>query len=56
MIETIALVRSRWQQDFVDELSAALNQMQADGYEVEIQYSVESHSVYTALLIGRLTQ
>ena len=56
MIEKVALVRERFGDSFIDELTDALNHMQADGYDVEIQYSVVENNIYTALLIGRLTQ
>ncbi len=55
MIGKVLLVRTRYETDFIDELSEAINHMQADGYDVEVQYS-RTDNYHSALLIGRLTQ
>jgi hypothetical protein len=54
VIGVITMASGRLPQDFMDDLTAKVDNLQAEGYHVEVQYASVMNG-HTALVIGRVS-
>ena len=51
-IQAISHIKAFSEKDFIERINGTITKMEAEGLEVEIQYSAFTE-IYTALVIGR---